>query len=64
MIIMARPKKVIGSKNDPGIAPYPFRYGQYRTRDWWREIRTKAILQGLSVNELIVVLLEKWRKGN
>ena len=58
---MGRPKKIVGSKNDPGIAPYPFRYGQYRDMGWWREIRTKALLQGLSVNELMVNLLERWK---
>lgn len=43
--------------------PYNFQYFRYRNESWWRQIKVKAIQEGISVNQLIVKLLDAWLSG-
>jgi hypothetical protein len=42
---------------------YLFSWEQYRDEAWWNNIRVETTRQGLSINQLLCDLLDRWLAG-
>lgn len=42
---------------------YLFSWEQYRNENWWNNLRVETTRQGVSINQLLCDLLDRWLAG-
>ena len=43
--------------------PFNFQWFRWRSPEWWQAVRDKAYSERISVNKLIIELIDLWLKG-